>query len=183
MLQVVVPGRELYNSKTKEFIHEKDVTLNLEHSLISLSKWESQYKKPFLGTDTKTIEETIDYVRCMTLNPNVDPEIYRRLTDGVVKQVEAYIHDPMTATWINDQKNGPHKHQIVTSELIYYWMISLGIPFECQKWHLNRLLTLIRVCSAKNKQLQKPQKMSQRDIAERNAAINAARRKELNSRG
>ena len=183
MLQVIVPGREFYNSKTKEFIHEKDTALNLEHSLISLSKWESQYKKPFLGNGTKTIEETVGYIKCMTLNPTVDPEVYRRLTDDVVKQVEEYIHDPMTATWITEQKEAGGRSQIVTSELIYYWMISLGIPFECQKWHLNRLLTLIRVCSAKNKQLKKPKKMSQREIAERNMAINAARRKELNSRG
>lgn len=179
MLPIVIPARELYNSKTKEFIQIKETALSLEHSLISLSKWEAQYKKPFLSTTQKTVAETIDYIRYMTLNPNVNQNVYEGITDENVRQVSEYIQDPMTATWVNEpEKKG--RSQVVTSELIYCWMIMLGIPFSCEKWHLNRLMTLIKVCSAKNK---KPQKMSSRDIAARNAALNEQRRKALNSRG
>lgn len=179
MLQVVIPERELYNPKTKEFIRTKKSTISLEHSLISLSKWESQYKKPFLSTAQKTVKESLDYIKCMTLTPNIDPSVYEQINDDIFQQVSDYIHDPMTATWITEQEKSG-RSQIVTSELIYYWMIKLGIPFECQKWHLNRLLTLIKVCSAKE---QKKQKLSPRDIAARNAALNEQRRKALNSRG
>lgn len=179
MLPIVIPGREWYNRETKEFIQTKDTPLSLEHSLISLSKWEAQYKKPFLSTKQKTVRETIDYLKCMTLNRNVDPKVYEGVDSAVIQQVDAYVRDPMTATRVNEpEKNG--RPQIVTSELIYYWMIKHGIPFECEKWHLNRLLMLIRVCTAKGR---KPQKMSQSDIAARNAALNEQRCRALNSRG
>jgi hypothetical protein len=179
MLSLVVPAQELYKPKTNEFVQVKETTLSLEHSLISLSKWEAQYKRPFLERNAKTVQETLDYIRCMTLNKNVDPNVYFGITNSMVQEVEAYILDPMTATRINSHDNHGSARKIITSELIYYWMITLNIPFECQKWHLNRLMTLIRVCNEKNK----PKKMGKRELAQSNSALNAARRAALNSRG
>ena len=180
MLQITVPAGELYDEVNNEFITVKEQTLQLEHSLVSLSKWESKWEKAFLSKAERTFEETIDYIRCMTLNKNVDPNVYRFLTNENIEAVNAYISAPMTATtFFDDGKKGGHR-ETVTAELIYYWMISLNIPFECQKWHLNRLLTLIRVCNVKNTP---PKKRSAKEIMSRNAALNAARRKKLNTRG
>lgn len=179
MLQIVVPAVEMYNEQTNEFVIAKEQTLQLEHSLVSLSKWESKWNKPFLTKDEKTFEETIDYIRCMTLTKNVKPEVYLRLTPENIEEINQYIAAPMTATTIND-RDPRISREINTSELIYYWMIALNIPFECQKWHLNRLLTLIKVCSIKS---QSPKKMSKREIMQRNASLNEARRKKLNSKG
>ena len=180
MLRIVIPESELFNEQTGEFISVKKQTLQLEHSLVSLSKWESKWHKPFLGNEDKTFDETIDYIRCMTLSQNIDPNIYMFLTQENIKEINDYIGDPMTATTFSDDGNGRNNREIITSELIYYWMVALNIPFECQKWHLNRLLTLIRVCNIKN---QPPKKRSQGQIMSRNAALNAARRKQLNSKG
>ena len=180
MLRIVIPESELFNEQTGEFISVKKQTLQLEHSLVSLSKWESKWHKPFLGKEDKTFDETIDYIRCMTLSQNIDPNIYMFLTQENIKEINDYISDPMTATTFSDDGNGRNNREIITSELVYYWMVALNIPFECQKWHLNRLLTLIRVCNIKN---QPPKKRSQGQIMSRNAALNAARRKQLNSKG
>lgn len=180
MLSLTIPEKEEYNETTGEFIYSKAVTLQLEHSLVSISKWESKWCKPFLGKDEKTYEETLDYIRCMTLTQNVDPKTYSRLTVENITQVNKYIESPMSATFIRDTPGGPKSRETITSELIYFWMISYQIPFECQKWHLNRLLTLIRVCSIKNAP---PKKYSQRDIMSRNAALNEARRKQFNTKG
>lgn len=179
MLKLTVPAIEMFNEKTQEFVYTDETTLILEHSLVSLSKWESKWNKPFLSKDDKTMEETIDYIKCMTITQNVDPLVYFRLTDDNIKTINDYIEAPMTATTFSNLNNNPSR-EIVTSELIYYWMISLNIPMECQKWHLNRLLTLIRVCNVKNTP---PKKMSRKDIMSRNAALNAARRKKYNSTG
>ena len=178
MLLLTIPPIEMYNESTNEFIYSKETTLTLEHSLVSLSKWESRWNKPFLSKEDKTIEETIDYIKCMTITQNVNPDVYNRLTNDNIKAINDYIEASMTATTFSD--NGHPSREIVTSELIYYWMISLNIPMECQKWHLNRLLTLIRVCNVKNTP---PRKMSRREIMNRNAALNAARRKKYNSTG
>lgn len=178
MLLLTIPPIEMFNEKTNEFVYSKEIKISLEHSLVSLSKWESRWNKPFLSKDNKTLEETIDYIRCMTITQNVDPEVYFRLTDENINTINKYIESPMTATTFSD--NGHSSREIITSELIYYWMISLNIPMECQKWHLNRLLTLIRVCNIKNAPAKK---MSRREIMNRNAALNAARRKKLNSTG
>lgn len=180
MLSLTIPARELYDERTNTFIYEEEQTLELEHSLLSLSKWESKWCKPFLGKDKLTYEQTIDYVRCMTLNEVTDPRIYDRLTNGNIKSIEEYIEAPMTATWFSDEKKGKNSSQQITNELIYYWMVALQIPFECEKWHLNRLFTLIKVCNAENKP---KKKMSQKELLSRNAALNAARRKQLNSKG
>lgn len=180
MLRIVIPATELWDRSTREFITTKGQTLQLEHSLVSLSKWESKWCKPFLTKDRKTVEETIDYIRCMTLTQNVDPYVYSALTNEHIEQVNKYIEAPMTATWFAEDKNSKPNREQITSELIYYWMIALNIPFECQKWHLNRLLTLVRVCNVKN---QPPKKMSKKDLIARNAKLNAERRKLMNTRG
>ena len=182
MLQLKLPAVEQWDERTLGFVYSKAQTLQLEHSLVSLSKWESKYNKPFLSKEEKTYEETIDYIRCMTITQNVDPEVYNRLTDSHIKQVNDYIDSSMTATTFNDtksRKQGGQK-EVITAEIIYYWMITLNIPLECQKWHLSRLITLIRVCSIKNAPAKK---MSNRDIMSQNTALNAARRKQLNSKG
>lgn len=181
MLQITVPvSPEGWDEKKQEFIEPKVQILQLEHSLISLSKWESKWCKPFLSSKEKTSEETMDYIKCMTITQNVDPDVYNHLTAKNIEDINNYIYAPMTATTFSEDRNGKSNREIITSELVYYWMVALQIPFECQKWHLNRLLTLIRVCNVKN---QPPKKMSKRDVMSRNAALNAARRKQLNTNG
>lgn len=180
MLQITIPAREMWDERNNEFVYTNEQTLQLEHSLISLSKWESKWNKPFLSKESKTYEETLDYVKCMTLTQKVSPEIYANLTDENMRDIQRYIEAPMTATTFSEEKNTKGSREIVTSELIYYWMIALGIPLECEKWHLNRLLTLVRVCNIKNSP---PKKMGKNAIMSRNASLNAARRKRLNSKG
>jgi hypothetical protein len=179
MLIITIPAAELWDESLNEFINVKSQELRLEHSLVSLSKWESKWCKPFLGKEDKTIEETIDYIRCMTLTQNVNPSVYNRINDKIIEQINEYIKAPMTATTFHNQKKVINR-EIITAEIIYYWMIALNIPFECQKWHLNRLLTLINVCNIKN---QPPKKMNKKDIMSRNRSLNAARKKAWNTRG
>ena len=180
MLQITIPETEQWDESKQEFINTKEQTLQLEHSLISLSKWESKWEKPFLTKEEKSYEETIDYIKCMTLNKNVDPNVYNNITYESIAKINKYIAAPMTATRIYEDGKGKGSQEQVTSELIYYWMIALQIPSEYEKWHLNRLLTLIKVCNIKN---QPPKKMSKREIMSRNAALNAARRKQFNTKG
>lgn len=180
MLRITIPETEMWNDETQEFVSGKETTIQLEHSLLSLSRWESKWNKAFLSKKDKTREELVDYVRCMTLNRDVDPELYLRLTPSNFKEIEEYISAPMTATYFRDEKIMGRNRETVTAELIYYWMISLNIPFECQKWHLNRLLALIKVCSLKNTP---PKKMSKTAVMQQNRALNEARRKKLHSRG
>ena len=184
MLQIRIPEREYFDDSKQEFINYKAQTLLLEHSLISISKWESKWKKPFLETKDRTLEESIDYIRCMTVNSNVDPDAYLGLTPDIFKEVNQYINDTMTATWFTEHKqsgkSGRGKAQVITSELVYYWMIMYEIPFECQKWHLNRLLTLIRICEIKNTP---SKKMNKRDILSSNRALNESRKKARGTRG
>ena len=180
MLPITVPETEVYDELNGRFIHVKEQTLQLEHSLVSLSKWESKYCKSFNETKEKTAEENLDYIRFMTLNPNVDPNVYRCLTNENISTINNYIKAPMTATRIPKNSNGKINREPLTAELIYYWMIALNIPFECQKWHINRLLTLIEVCNIKQ---QPAKKMSKREIMSRNAALNEARRRQFNTKG
>jgi hypothetical protein len=180
MLRITIPAVEQWDEAKQEFIYTKEQTLSLEHSLVSLSKWESKWCKAFLTKQEKTFEETLDYIKFMTLTQNVDPEVYKYLTNGNIDEVNRYIEAPMTATYFSEDKNGKTSREQITAELIYYWMISLNIPFECQKWHLNRLLTLIKVCNIKNTP---PKKRNKKEIMSRNAALNAARRKQLNTKG
>lgn len=176
----VAVGQESFNEETGEFIEAESCVLQLEHSLVSISKWESKWNKPFLSNPNMTEEETLDYIQCMTLTENIDPIIFNLLDRENVEQIKNYISAPMTATTFSNNKAGKGGHEIITSDLIYYWMIALTIPFECQYWHLNRLLTLIRVCNIKN---QPPKKMGKRELMNRNAALNAQRRAQLNTTG
>ena len=180
MLQITVPAIDLWDERTNEFVSMKEQTLQLEHSLVSIAKWESKWCKPFLGKGEKSDIEVRDYIRCMTITQNVDPEIYNYLTNENFQQINDYIQAPMTATTFTEDRSARGGRKIVTAEVIYSWMISLQIPIDFQKWHLNRLLTQIRTCSIMN---QSPKKMSKRDIISQNAALNAARRQQLNSKG
>lgn len=183
MLKLVIPPADMWDEAKQEFIYVKGGVLTLEHSLVSVAKWESMYCKPFLDPykKSKTAEETLDYIRCMTLTQNVDPLVYSLLTAQHFKQINEYIDAPMTATTFGkEQDNKPVSRKVITAEIIYYYMTALNIPFKCQKWHLNRLLTLIKVCSIKN---QPPKKNSRKGLSNKYAALNKANRKRFNSKG
>lgn len=185
MLLIIVPGveEEEWDERKEEFVYHtltKPQPLHLEHSLIALSKWESKWKKSFLSKEEKTREELIDYVKCMTLDKNIDPSVYDRLTEGNLKDVTNYLEDPMTATTFPNGNDKTGRKRRVTSELIYCWMVMCGIPFECERWHLNRLITLIRTCNVENAP---SKKINPREAAMRNAQMNAARRAQWKSKG
>lgn len=180
MLKITIPALDQFNETDNEFVTLKEQRLQLEHSLVSLSKWESKWCKPFLSKENKTFDESVDYIRCMTLTQNIDQNVYLRVSSENVKQVSAYIEAPMTATVFSSAKKTINK-EVITAEIIYYWMITMNIPFECTKWHLNRLLALINVCNIKNQPPGK--KMSKREILTRNASINEARKQALNTKG
>lgn len=182
MLQITVPGEELWNEETCLFSYGSPFELRLEHSLVSISKWEMKWEIPYLKTvEEKTITDAQfkDYIRCMTMNQNVSDDVYDRITIDQYVEISEYTKRKMTASWINrgvSKRSG----ETVTSELVYYWMFSFNIPKECEKWHLNRLLMLIDIFAVKNKP---NNKMSQADIYKQNAALNAARRAKYHTRG
>lgn len=182
MLKLVIPAREWLDERDNTFISYDETTLLLEHSLLSLSKWESKWKKPYLDPKVKgkSPEEFIDYVRCMTINKGVDDRVYYNLTNDAIKRITDYINDPMTATKITKKNDRPTKPEIITSELIYYWMVSYGIPVEFEKWHLGRLMTLIDICAIKGGT---DKKMSKNEILKQNASLNAMRRAQRHSKG
>lgn len=184
MLRIEIPKSEIWDEENEEFIELKSQILTLEHSLVSISKWESKWKKPLLEEMTNksiTKEGLLDYFRCMTLTQNVDPRLYYAINKVTQDRIMSYINDGMTATTFSEV-DGPKRKstQIITSELVYYWMTAYRIPFEVQKWHFNRLMTLIRICNIKN---QEPKKMSKNQLKSRNRALNAARRKKLGTTG
>ena len=178
MLKLTIASIEIYDEIKNEFTTTKEQTLQLEHSLVSLSKWESRFKKPFLSKEQKTDEELRYYVKCMTTTQNVDDNVYLAISSSDMK-IMNYIDDSMTATTVSNRKKNSGR-DIITAEIIYYWMITLNIPFECQKWHLNRLLTLISVCDIKSSS---GKKMSRSEIMRQNSAVNAMRRQRMRSRG
>lgn len=180
MLQLVIPAAEYYDESSEEFVYRKGTTLQLEHSLVSLSKWESKWNKPFLTNEDKTDEESLDYIRCMTITQNVDPQVYFELPRTSMQEVTAYMKAPMTATVITDVTKASKSKDILTAEVLYYYMVALNIPFECQKWHLNKLITLIRVCNVKNSP---EKKMTRQELHAQNRDLNAKRRAEMNTKG
>lgn len=174
---------DMFNQETGEFIYIAPQTLHFEHCLYNVAIWESKWKKPFISRSAndndKTAEEVLDYIRIMC-KEHLDKDTFTYITTNVdiINQIKAYIDDPRTATTITEQPGG--SREVPTTEVLYYDMTALQIPFECQYWHFNRLLMLIRVCAEKNKP---PKKMSAADTMRRNAALNAQRRAKLNSKG
>ncbi len=181
MKEVIVSGKKGWIESFGEFIEMKEQHLLLEHSLISISKWEAKYEKPFLSTTEKTPEEIIDYIKMMTLNPEaVDPRVYYVIDEETLKDIFMYVQSKQTATWFSDKGKKNFSKKVITSEIVYFWMTQLNIPFECETWHLNRLLTLIRVCSEEQ---QTPKDLSKRQLYSRNSALNKARRAKSHSKG
>ena len=181
MLRIVISTPEGWDDDKQEFVDPIELAiLDMEHSLVSLSKWESKYHKPFLHTTNMTDDETLDYIKFMTLTENVDPLVYDYLSKENIDQIKDYINDPATATTFSKTPKGQNNREIITAELIYCWMIMLNVPVELEKWHLNKLITLIRVCEMKN---QPPKKQSKRETLNNYAALNEARKKKLNSKG
>lgn len=180
MLTITVLGAELFDEEKQEFDKTEDVTIELEHSLAALQRWESKWEIPFLGNNEKTTEQVLGYVEAMCLTPNVPPEVFTRLSDENMTSINEYLEAKMTATWFNDDSNPSKSREIITAELIYYWMTQLNIPFECENWHLNRLFTLIKVANLKQS---KPKKMSKAEVMARNRALNEQRRSQLGTSG
>lgn len=180
MLKILIEGEELFNEEDNTFSETESTIIELEHSLLSLSKWESEFQKPFLVPGQKTAEEVLGYIRAMIISPNVDPDIIFRLSQSNIDEIQKYIDSSQSATIFGTMPERRGSGEVITSELIYYWMVAFNIPFECEKWHLNRLFALVRICNIKNS---KPRKMSRQEIAQRNRELNAKRRAELGTRG
>lgn len=182
MLHLTIRPQEFWDDEKEEFLTRGGGTIQLEHSLVSISKWESKWKIPFFSDRSKTEEELLDYVRCMTITQNVRPNLFEEIGQVELSTINSYIDDSMTATWFSEINpvEKPGKKEVVTSEIIYFWMFSFGIPKECEKWHINRLITLIRVFNVKN---QKPRKMSRKEAYQQHKSLNAARRNRLKSKG
>lgn len=179
MLSLPIYGPELFDEKVERFTRAELFRLELEHSLVSLSKWESKFEKPFLGEGEKTEEELLWYINAMHQGDNLPPDLHLYLTDDHVVKVNEYINAKMTATWFSENDDKKNK-EVITAEVIYYWMVSLQIPFECQHWHLNRLMTLVRVINEKNAP---PKKLSREQIMERNRRLNEERQKKYGTSG
>lgn len=180
MLNIIIKGAELFDEETNTFVTTEDVNLQLEHSLLSLSKWESKFAVPFLTDKDKTPEEILGYVLCMILNPDIDEKIIFRLSQGNLDDINKYINSPQSATTFGSMPQKGGRGEVITTELIYYWMIAFNIPFSCETWHINRLFSLIRICNIKNA----PQKkMSKHELAARNRELNSQRKAQLNTAG
>lgn len=182
-LVLTTSKKDFFDEVKEEFVTVPSMTIELEHSLASLSKWEGEWKKPFMVDAEKTNEETLSYVEIMLLTPGVPPEVIQNLSADEMKQINDYLGDSKTATWFAPNPNAPKSHEIITAEVIYHWMVSFSIPFECQHWHLNRLLTLIKVCNEKNNTKKKSSGKSAADIAAERRALNEKRRRELGTSG
>jgi hypothetical protein len=179
MLRVQIVMTEGFDEVTSEFVASETFELDLEHSLLSLSKWESKWELPFLSSSEKTEEQVVDYIRAMCLSDSVPETVFSKFSVENYEEINKYINARMSATWFSDKDSGRNR-EVITAELIYYWMIALGIPFECQEWHLNRLLTLVKVCNLKNAP---KKKMTSAEAGQRNRELNAQRRRESGSKG
>lgn len=184
MLTITIPKSREWDETKEEFIQIPETTFSMEHSLISLSKWEQKWHKPFMDhQNNKTTEEIIDYFRCMTVTPAINPDIYNHMPIEVINKIMEYIEDPMTATWFSEEevkKSGIGRREIITSEIIYYWMVTLNIPAQFEKWHLNRLITLIRVVNIKNSP---PKKLNKKETLARNRKLNSLRKAKYKTKG
>jgi len=180
MLEIFVEEGELFDESTLRVIKTNPIHLKLEHSLLSIAKWESKWHIPFLQESERTQEQFLDYVRCMTITQNVEPSVYKILPAKTIYEIKSYIDDPMTATWFNKESNSKKGGRVVTSELVYCWMAQCQIPFDCEKWNFNRLITLIRVCSIENSP---KKKMSGKNVLKQNASLNAKRKQAMHTRG
>lgn len=180
MLRIEINDDEFFDDDKQEFIKHEPYVMRLQHSLVSLSKWEEIFEKPFLNDKPKAESEILEYIKCMSLDDELSTEIIERLTDEHLEKINTYINAKMTATWFSKFAKKERASEIITSEVVYYWMFSFGIPKECEHWHLNKLLTLIQVFSAKNSP---PEKLTQAEIIARNRELNAARRAELGTKG
>jgi hypothetical protein len=180
MLKLIIVGDEYFNQDDETFETVGDVELELEHSLVSLSKWESKFKKPFLSDAPKTAQEIYSYIDAMIISPIYPEGVLTRLTQKNIEQINTYIESTESATTFGEMPERKARGEVITSELIYYWMVAFNIPFECEYWHLNRLFALIRICNIKNS---KPRKMSTREISQRNRELNAVRRAQYNTKG
>lgn len=180
MLRLLVLGDECYNEEKNEFFTEGDFVLELEHSLISISKWESRFNKPFLGSKDKTIEETYGYIEAMVISENPPENFVKKLSDDNIKKVNEYIDSNQSGTTFFDESIKKGREEIISAELIYYWLVAYQIPFEVQHWHLSRLFALIRICGIKNS---KPKKMSRREADAQRRSLNQQRRAALNTTG
>lgn len=179
-IKITIPKGSFYDEEKNEFIDLPETKIVMEHSLVSISKWESKWHIPYLTDKPKNKEQTIDYLRCMTITQNVDPNVYYFIPDSELLRIKSYIEDPMTATTISEEEGKGKMSKVLTTEVLYYYMISYNIPWEFEKWHLNRLLMLIRVCSEENKP---KKKMSKKQAMSKYASLNAARRSHLKSKG
>ena len=188
MKTIIVPKQDLWDENTERFIAVPQTTLLLEHSLLSLSEWESDYKKPYIVNnprlaEPRTRKETLDYVKCMTLNRDevTDENVYLALSNSQLREIDEYINDKRTATTFVKNPTERPGGKFITSELIYYWMSTFNIPYiPCETWHLNRLLTLIKVCSEEQKA---PNKKNKRSNLEEQRRLNEMRRKQLGTSG
>lgn len=180
MLTIIIKGKEHYNEETNTFYDDEDVKVELEHSLISLSKWESIYQKPFLSPGKKSSEEIFGYLRSMVITPGLDPDVVYKCSQKNIAEVQGYIDSSESATTFGTMPERRGPGEVITSELIYYWLVAFNIPFEVETWHLNRLFSLIRICNLKNS---KPRKMSRSEISTQYRDLNARRRAELGTKG
>lgn len=180
MLRITITGEEFYDEVTETFSGSGDTVIDLEHSLVSLSKWESEFQKPFLSAGSKTTNEIFGYIRAMILTSEYPDDIFARLDDQNLEKINTYIESKQSATTFAEIGKPPNRKEVITGELIYYWMVSFNIPFECESWHLNRLFSLIRICNIKQS---KPRKMSRSEIAARNRSLNAQRKEQLGTTG
>lgn len=179
MLELIIPAYDLFNDELQEFISGSETRILLEHSLVSISKWESKWEKPFMTSNTKTDVEVLDYIKCMTLNDDVPDSAYMFIDNKQYEAINKYISSPMTATTITDTSTKRSK-EIMTSEVLYYYMIACNIPMECEKWHINRLMTLIQVCNVKN---DTGKKRPVNEVLKSNAELNAERKRKMNTKG
>lgn len=180
MLRLIVKGGELFDENTSTFTEIPDTEIELEHSLLSLSKWESKFQKPFLSSNDKTTSEIMSYIKFMCLDDKINDEVFLKLSKDNIDAINEYINSPQSATTFGSMPQGRGRGEVITSELIYYWLVAFTIPFECETWHLNRLFSLIRICNIKNS---KPQKINRQDLAARNRQLNEQRKAQLNTSG